>query len=83
MLHATLVTSPKERIVNILPMRRESGVPGVCGTSSLYDEAINSEQSQRLAVGSKVIRYVKNEIRNVSNPKICFHRFTVNSVVGK
>ena len=34
----------------------KSGAPGGCPTSSLYDVAINSLQSQKLAVGSIVRR---------------------------
>ena len=38
------------------------GFPGGCPTSSLYDDAINSPQSQKDAVGSIVERYVNAAI---------------------
>jgi hypothetical protein len=42
---------------NIVKKRATSwktGFPGGCPTSSLYDDAINSPQSQKLVVGSMV-----------------------------
>jgi hypothetical protein len=53
---ATLLVSPKDKIVNSRPTNRDSGVPGECGTCNLKAEAINSEQSHKLAVGSRVKR---------------------------
>ena len=50
-----------------------TGFPGGCPTSSLYDDAMNSPQSQKEAVGSMVERYVKAETAKTSAATIRFH----------
>lgn len=45
-----------EKMANSLEIIMNRGAPGGCITSSLSEVAINSLQSQRLAVGSIVIR---------------------------
>ena len=44
------------KIANRREIIMNRGAPGGCPTSSLYEVAMNSLQSQRLAVGSIVIR---------------------------
>ena len=51
---AACMLSPK--MVNILAISWNIGFPGGCPTSSLYDDAMNSPQSQKEAVGSIVSR---------------------------
>ena len=53
---ATFETSPPAKRVKNLPITINTGFPGGCPTSSLNAEAMNSPQSQRLAVGSIVVR---------------------------
>ena len=53
---ATFETLPPAKRVKNLPIIMNTGFPGGCPTSSLKHEATNSPQSQRLAVGSIVIR---------------------------
>jgi len=53
---AILDVSPKAKLVKKLDTSMKKGFPGGCPTSSLYDEAINSPQSQKLVVGSMVIK---------------------------
>ena len=53
---ATFATLPPAKRVKNLPIIIKTGFPGGCPTSSLKQEATNSPQSQRLAVGSIVIR---------------------------
>lgn len=50
------------------------GFPGGCPTSSLYDDAMNSPQSQNEAVGSMVSRYVTADITNDNAAHILFAR---------
>ena len=45
---------PAKRVKN-LAIIMKTGFPGGCPISSLYDEAMNSPQSHRLAVGSMVM----------------------------
>ena len=53
---ATLAVSLPANKVAILPIIRNRGAPGGCPTSSLNAERINSPQSQKLTVGSRVKR---------------------------
>ena len=56
MVNATFVTSfPAKRVKN-RPRSIKNGAPGGCPTSSLKAVAMNSPQSQKLAVGSMVSR---------------------------
>ena len=50
-----------------------TGFPGGCPTSSLYEEAMNSPQSQKEAVGSMVNRYVTAAITNTAAAVSLFH----------
>ena len=69
---AACMLSPN--IVNTLAISWKTGFPGGCPTSSLYDDAMNSPQSQKDAVGSMVDRYVKAETTNTAAAAILFHR---------
>ena len=51
---AACMLSPK--MVKMRAISWNIGFPGGCPTSSLYDEAMNSPQSQKEAVGSIVSR---------------------------
>ncbi len=53
---ATFDTSPPAKLAKNLPSIMKKGAPGGCPTSSLKAVAMNSLQSQRLIVGSIVIR---------------------------
>ncbi len=53
--------SGEANIVKNLAMSWKTGFPGGCPISSLYEEAINSPQSQKLVVGSIVDRYTTEE----------------------
>ena len=53
---ATAAWDPSENKVKILAKSWKTGFPGGCPTSSLYEEAMNSPQSQKDAVGSIVSR---------------------------
>jgi hypothetical protein len=58
-LSALTATAAFSGLANIEKKRAKSwktGFPGGCPTSSLYDEAMNSPQSQKDAVGSIVNR---------------------------
>ncbi len=61
-------------MVAMRAMSMKSGAPGGCPTSSLYDVAMNSAQSQRLDEGSIVSRYVKAATANTAQPVILFQR---------
>ena len=66
---AFTITAALEGPVNIvknLAMSWNTGFPGGCPTSSLYDDAMNSPQSQKEAVGSIVERYVNAEMRKTT-----------------
>jgi hypothetical protein len=49
------------------------GLPGGWPISSLYPCEINSGQSQKLAVGSRVSRYVTAAMTNMSHPNELFN----------
>ena len=55
-LTITAALSGSVNMVKNLAMSWNTGFPGGCPTSSLYDEAMNSPQSQKEAVGSIVER---------------------------
>jgi hypothetical protein len=67
---AALVTSPPAKKVKNRDMIINIGAPGGCPTCSLYAEAINSPQSQKLVVGSMVKRYTIAAIRKITHPLI-------------
>ena len=70
------ITAALEGPVNIvknLAIIWKTGFPGGWPTSSLYDEAINSPQSQNDAVGSIVERYVNAEMRKTTAAVRRFH----------
>ena len=52
----------------------KNGAPGGCPTSSLYAEAMNSPQSQKLAVGSTVRKYTKVAAAQTAHPVTLFKR---------
>ena len=66
--------APSVKIVKNLANSWKTGFPGGCPTSSLYEEAMNSPQSQNDADGSIVIRYVNAEITNTAAAVILLHR---------
>jgi hypothetical protein len=53
---AIFSTLPPAKSEKNRPSNRKKGAPGGCPTSSLKEAAINSPQSQKLAVGSIVVR---------------------------
>ena len=55
-LAAYAAVSGEEKTINDLANNMKRGAPGGCPTSSLYADAINSPQSQKLDVGSTVSR---------------------------
>ena len=61
-------------IVKNLATSWKTGFPGGCPTSSLYDEAMNSPQSQNEADGSIVIRYVTAATTKTTAADILFHK---------
>ena len=69
---ATAACMLSVNIVKNLANSWKTGFPGGCPTSSLYDDAINSPQSQNDAVGSMVIRYVTAAIMNTKVAVILF-----------
>ena len=52
----TAALSGPVNMVKNLAMSWKTGFPGGCPTSSLYDDAMNSPQAQKEAVGSIVER---------------------------
>ena len=62
---------PAKRVKN-LPIIIKRGAPGGCPTSSLNAVVMNSPQSQKLAVGSIVKRYVMAATKNVNQPTTMF-----------
>src|SRR5690554_7689649 len=48
------------------PINMKKGAPGGCPTSNLYDAEINSPQSQKLVVGSRVRVYTTAAIKKAS-----------------
>ena len=76
----TLVVSAAN-IVKIRPVNIKKGAPGGWPTSILKAVEINSPQSQKLAVGSIVSKYVTAATANASHPKTLFsnlNRFMYN-----
>jgi hypothetical protein len=67
---ATLVRSPPANRVKKRPSIIKNGAPGGCPTSILKAVAMNSPQSQKLAVGSIVNRYTIREIRKTPHPSM-------------
>ena len=71
-LTATAAWELSTNIVKNLAMSWNTGFPGGWPTSSLYDEAMNSPQSQKEAVGSIVERYVKAAMTNTATDTMRF-----------
>ena len=61
-------------IMRNLANNMKNGAPGGCPTSSLYAEAMNSPQSQKLAVGSTVRKYTKVAAAQTAHPVTLFKR---------
>ena len=58
----------KKRTISI-----KNGAPGGWPTSNLYPLAINSPQSQKLAVGSMVAKYTNEAIAKIIQPPILLY----------
>ena len=71
-IKANLETSPPANNVNNLVRIINIAQPGGCPISNLYPVAMNSPQSQRLAVGSRVHKYVNAAIAKTTQPVILF-----------
>ena len=69
---ATWLTSLANKLAK-WPMSIKNGAPGGWPTSNFQAELMNSPQSQKLAVGSIVIRYVTAAMANTTQPQIAFH----------
>jgi hypothetical protein len=61
-------TSPNDNNDINLPSNKKVGAPGGCPTSSLYEQEINSPQSQKLAVGSEVRKKMVIAVKPTSQP---------------
>ena len=64
-------------IVKIRPSKMYSGAPGGWGTPKIYEQAINSPQSQNDVVGAIVRIYTNVEIRNTRKAMILLRFFSV------
>ncbi len=73
-IRATLVTSPKAKLTKKRAASMKIGLPGGCPTSSLQPCEMNSGQSQKLAVGSTVRRYVTAATAKHTHPKMSLMR---------
>ena len=71
-LTETATFSGPTNMVKNLAMSWNTGFPGGWPTSSLYDDAINSPQSQNEAVDSIVERYVNAAITKTTTDAILF-----------
>ncbi len=69
-INATFDTSPPANIEKKRVSIMNKGAPGGCPTCNLKALAINSPQSQRLVVGSRVRKYMDAAIINKLQPKI-------------
>ena len=69
---AACILSPKR--VKMRAINWKVGFPGGCPTSSLYEDAMNSPQSQKDAVGSMVLRYVNADTTKANAAAILFHK---------
>ncbi len=56
------------KAMKALANNMKKGAPGGCPTSNLYAEAMNSPQSQKLAVGSTVSRYTIVAMSQTDHP---------------
>jgi hypothetical protein len=70
---ATLEVSLPANNEAILPIIRNKGAPGGWPTCSLNAARMNSPQSQKLTVGSRVNRYTIEEKININHPVRLFH----------
>ena len=73
-LTATAACILSVKIVKNRAISWNTGFPGGWPTSSLYEDAMNSPQSQKEAVGSIVIRYVTAETARTKKAEILFQR---------
>ena len=64
--------APSPKSVAMRAKSWKTGFPGGCPTSSLYDDAMNSPQSQNDADGSMVSRYVTADTTNATAAVILF-----------
>ena len=71
---ATFEVSLPAKRVAILAIIRNRGAPGGCPTCNLKAASINSPQSQKLTVGSRVRRYTPVEKINTNHPVRLFHQ---------
>ena len=67
-LAANAAVSGPMGIMNNRANSMKNGAPGGCPTSSLYAEAMNSPQSQKLAVGSTVKKYTTVATNQTAHP---------------
>ena len=77
---AACMLSPK--MVNSLTINWKKGFPGGWPTSSLYDEAVNSPQSQYGALGSMVERYVTAETMKTRAAVTLFQNFGLSVLIS-
>ncbi len=70
---ATAAPEAPVNMVKNLAISWKTGFPGGCPTSSLYDDAINSPQSQNEADGSIVEIYVNEAITSTMTDVTRFH----------
>ncbi|MCY1551993.1 hypothetical protein D9M68_883620 [compost metagenome] len=77
---ATLETSEPASREKIRPISRKNGAPAGWGTCSLKAQAINSPQSQKLAVGSAVSVKVTRETSNTNQPPRLFSLLKLISI---
>ncbi len=68
----TFVRSLPANSVKNFAISSKNELPGGWPTSNLYEVAINSPQSQKLAVGSIVNKYTKEAIAKITQPEILF-----------
>ena len=69
---ATTCTLPNDNKEIKRPSNKNVGAPGGCPTSSLYEQEINSPQSQKLAEGSDVRKKIVIAVKPTSQPKTVF-----------
>lgn len=74
---STLSPAKKEKNLAII---MNNGAPGGCPICNLYELAMNSPQSQRLTVGSRVERYTAADNKNTVQPSILFASLNLSIV---
>src|ERR1700744_134878 len=70
---AALEVSPKANMEKKRAINRKKGAPGGWPTSNLYEQAMYSPQSQKMAVGPIVEQYVKVAMAQISQPTMLFN----------